>query len=87
MERDVVGSFADATSASIDEKLAALGCFKTGSWTSGAESGQVVARSQMPRSWIALGSAPAEAAARAHKSLADSVRMGLRGQILDEFSG
>ena len=47
MERDVVGSSADATSASIDEKLAALGCFKTGSWTLGAERGQVAARPQM----------------------------------------
>ena len=55
MERDVVGSFADATSASIDEKLAALGCFKTGSWTSGAESGQVAARSQMARARVCPG--------------------------------
>ena len=68
---------------SIDEKLAALGCFKTGSWTLGAERGQV----PDVRSWIALGSAPAQAAARARKSLADSARMGPRGPILDEFRG
>ena len=53
----------------------------------GAERGQVAARSQMARSWIALGSAAAKAAARAREGLADSARMGLRGAIFHEFRG